>query len=94
MPDCLRFTCMLVCISFCADRTRDRGCKPAPGIPCALCSQEGQEMSKARAKSVARTRTHISTVVPDKRSAIGDPYRGIYHGAEWLTPFSGNDGRW
>src|ERR1700742_370705 len=35
-PDCLRFTCMLVCAFFCASmHTRPR-VQRAPGLPCAL----------------------------------------------------------
>ena len=36
MPGCSGCTCMLVCASSSANCTRDRGCQPAPGIPCAL----------------------------------------------------------
>ena len=36
MPGCSGCTCMLVCASTSAICTRDRGCQPAPGIPCAL----------------------------------------------------------
>ena len=39
MPDCLPFTCMLVCIFLCANRTRDRGCSVHPAFP-APSSQE------------------------------------------------------
>src|SRR5829696_1492688 len=45
----------------------------APGIPCALCSQRGNEFGKARANHAART----IFVVPDKRATrapIRDPY--------------------
>jgi hypothetical protein len=36
MPGCSGCTCMLVCATTSAICTRDRGCQPAPGIPCAL----------------------------------------------------------
>ena len=36
MPGCFGCTCMLVCAFLSASCTRDRGCQPAPGIPCAL----------------------------------------------------------
>ena len=36
MPGCPGGTCMLVCATASAICTRDRGCQPAPGIPCAL----------------------------------------------------------
>ena len=36
MPGCSGCTCMLVCALSSAICTRDRGCQPAPGIPCAL----------------------------------------------------------
>ena len=36
------YTCMLLCGLFCATfRAADRGCQPAPGLPCALLAQEG-----------------------------------------------------
>ena len=35
-PDAPADTCMLVCVFPCAYCTRDRGCQPAPGLPCAL----------------------------------------------------------
>ena len=36
MPGCFGCTCMLVCAFLSASCTRDRGCQPAPGIPCAM----------------------------------------------------------
>jgi hypothetical protein len=33
MPECLRFTCMLVCVFVCARCTRDRGCSAHPAFP-------------------------------------------------------------
>src|SRR5258705_12709613 len=35
-PDAPADTCMLVCVFLSAYCTRDRGCQPAPGLPCAL----------------------------------------------------------
>ncbi|MBR0839749.1 hypothetical protein JQ607_06025 [Bradyrhizobium liaoningense] len=36
------FTCMPLCIRFQRiSRTADRGCQPAPGLPCALGDFEG-----------------------------------------------------
>jgi hypothetical protein len=32
-PDCLRWTCMLVCVFFRTDCTRDRGCSAHPAFP-------------------------------------------------------------
>ncbi len=46
MPGCSGCTCMLVCASSSANCTRDRGCQPAPGIPCALLT-EGETMCKS-----------------------------------------------
>ncbi len=42
MPGCSGCTCMLVCAFLSASCTRDRGCQPAPGIPCALRFLEGK----------------------------------------------------
>jgi hypothetical protein len=42
MPGCFGCTCMLVCAFLSASCTRDRGCQPAPGIPCALSFFEGK----------------------------------------------------
>ena len=39
--------------------TRDFGCQPAPGLPCALVPDEGGNDSKARAKQAARSRSHV-----------------------------------
>ena len=37
----------------------DRGCQPAPGLPCALFLGEGEVFRKTRAHHVARMPTHI-----------------------------------
>jgi hypothetical protein len=44
MPGCSGCTCMLVCAFLSASCTRDRGCQPAPGIPCALVSRKSVRM--------------------------------------------------
>ena len=55
MSECSPLTCMLVCAFLCAIwHTRPR-VQRAPGIPCALCFQEGQRICKTRAKRAART---------------------------------------
>ena len=41
------------CVCF---RTADRGCQPAPGLPCALLIERVERPSRARAKCAARTR--------------------------------------
>src|SRR5207253_8638792 len=41
------------CVCF---RAADRGCQPAPGLPCALLIERVERVSKARAKSAARMR--------------------------------------
>jgi hypothetical protein len=50
------FTCMPLC-NFASTRFRtvDRGCQPAPGLPCALGNFEGGSYRKTRAENVART---------------------------------------
>ena len=57
-PD-VRPTCMLLCAHFSTLRAADRGCQPAPGLPCAFLDQEGGETSKARAKPAARMRRRV-----------------------------------
>jgi len=52
-PDCLRWTCMLVCAPPCAHCTRDRGCSAHPAFPAPSSYREGQGPRKARA-SVCR----------------------------------------
>jgi len=37
----------------------DRGCQPAPGLPCALFNQEGEDIGKPRAHRAARMHSHI-----------------------------------
>ena len=41
-PDCLRWTCMLVCAFFRTDRTRDRGCRAHPAFPAPSTFGEGE----------------------------------------------------
>ncbi|MET4222219.1 hypothetical protein ABIB00_007455 [Bradyrhizobium sp. LB14.3] len=54
------YTCMLLC-GFLALHLRavDRGCQPAPGLPCALLDRRVKRPSKARAKSAARVRSCV-----------------------------------
>ena len=73
MPGCSGCTCMLVCAFLSASCTRDRGCQPAPGIPCALSWAKGCRTT--RAKGAARMRTvwlielsKLSTSLRAKRS--------------------------
>jgi len=58
MPGCSGCTCMLVCAFLSASCTRDRGCQPAPGIPCALWFLEGAKSLKTSASCAARMRPH------------------------------------
>src|SRR5882757_230659 len=62
-PGCLRRTCMLVCVVFCANCTRDRGCGVHPVFPAPSSLDEGKASSKPRAISAARMRTHTSQSV-------------------------------
>ncbi|MET4041651.1 hypothetical protein ABIC03_003342 [Bradyrhizobium sp. RT6a] len=48
----VRFSC--VCF-----RAADRGCQPAPGLPCALLDKRVERRSKARAKRAARLRSRV-----------------------------------
>ena len=57
-PD-VRPTCMLLCAHFSTHRAADRGCQPAPGLPCAFLIEEGEGDSKARAKPAARKRPRV-----------------------------------
>jgi hypothetical protein len=51
---------MLLCgFSACAFRAADRGCRRAPGLPCALSIERVERSSKARAKSAARMRRRV-----------------------------------
>src|SRR5205823_479566 len=40
-------------------RTRDFGCQPAPGLPCALSSKKGGEENQTRAKAAARVQNPV-----------------------------------
>jgi hypothetical protein len=63
MPDCSGCTCMLVCAFSYTHCTRDRGCEPAPGIPCTL-SFGGERTSDANlGRGASRDRETISTVI-------------------------------
>jgi hypothetical protein len=59
MPGCSGCTCMLVCALPCAHCTRDRGCLPAPGIPCALLTKGDTVDGKLRAQCAARSRSRV-----------------------------------
>ena len=75
MSECSPLTCMLVCAFLCALwHTRPR-VQRAPGIPCALCSQEGQRIWKTRAKRAARTRTHVTAHVVPANAGTHTPRR-------------------
>ena len=54
-PGVLRWTCMLVCILFCANRTRDRGCSAHPVFP-APSVFEGKEFLAKLGRIVSRER--------------------------------------
>jgi hypothetical protein len=58
-PDCLRFTCMLVCAFLVHHCTRDRGCSAHPVFP-APSSFLGRVICKPRTHAVARMRRHVS----------------------------------
>ncbi len=45
-----------LCATF---RAADRGCQPAPGLPCALLDKRAERSIKARAKSAARMRRRV-----------------------------------
>jgi hypothetical protein len=38
---------MLLCAHFFTHRAADRGCQPAPGLPCAFLNQEGGETTQS-----------------------------------------------
>src|SRR6202007_188870 len=70
MPECLRFTCMLVCAFLCATCTRDRGCSAHPAFPAPSVLQRdneienlGQNMPRERETAFARARLHTLTVI-------------------------------
>ena len=70
MPGCSGCTCMLVCAFLSASCTRDRGCQPAPGIPCALSISGGQTSSKPRARCAARWRSRIHVIASEAKQSI------------------------
>src|SRR6185437_613415 len=51
-PECFRRTCLLVCVSFVAHCTRDRGCGAHPVFPAPSKVSRCNEFCKARAKGV------------------------------------------
>jgi hypothetical protein len=63
MPACSGCTCMLVCASLRIHCTRDRGCQPAPGIPCTLRSRRRGQVHANLGRSVPRERETVSTVI-------------------------------
>ena len=62
--------CCCAVLSACAFRAADRGCEPAPGLPCALLDQRAERSSKARAIQAARLQSHVwkPSCVPQARS--------------------------
>src|SRR6476661_7727573 len=62
MPGCFGCTCMFVCAFLSASCTRDRGCQPAPGIPCTL-SFEGRTSSKVSGASCRENAKVYSAVI-------------------------------
>ena len=63
-PGCLGVTCgPCPCASACGmpvcSGARDLRVLPAPGLPCALCSREGQRISTTRVKTVPRERERM-----------------------------------
>src|SRR3954465_13132858 len=70
MPGCSGYTCMLVCALPSAYCTRDRGCQPAPGIPCALLIEGRERMAKPRARCAARRRNHINVIASAAKQSM------------------------
>ena len=58
-----RHTCMLVCVFFLRICTRDRGCQPAPGFPCALCLSEGERETQSSGAIAPRGRIRFLAVI-------------------------------
>ena len=82
MPGCSGCTCMLVCAFFCAFCTRDRGCQPAPGIPCALLI-EGREQLQNLGRNAPRERGGVSSPprLWQSPAKAGDP---VFQRHQWL----------
>ena len=75
-PGCSRWTCMLVCVFFDPHCTRDRGCQPAPGLPCALYFWGANEVANlgrnaSRERDVTFSRRHPPCA--QLRTGAGDP---------------------
>jgi hypothetical protein len=95
MPDCLRFTCMLVCISFCANRTRDRGCSVHPASPAPSSRSRGRATdagpgrfpSREREAAPCRRRSDREGAGCDKRKAppFGGTFRGSPQWCRWIS---------
>src|SRR3954467_12091608 len=59
---------MLLCGSFALHlRAADRGCRSAPGLPCALLDWRVERPDKARAKCAARTRRRVCKLKIDEK---------------------------
>ena len=75
---------MLVCILFCANRTRDRGCSAHPVFPAPSVFWRVKTTSKPRAQGAARSRRHIQLSSPGlppslklRRANEGKPRRSL-----------------
>ncbi|MEY9879475.1 hypothetical protein ABIA43_001009 [Bradyrhizobium sp. USDA 328] len=71
--------CCCAVLPACAFRAADRGCRPAPGLPCALLAREGERRSKARANSAARARSHVCKL----RCGVGTAMAPVLRNASW-----------
>ena len=67
---CSGVTCMLLCGSFARllVRAADRGCQPAPGLPCALLIEEGSETMQ----SSGETRREIAKLCLPANNGVRD----------------------
>ena len=73
-PGCLRFTCMIACIFFCANRTRDRGCSVHPVFPAPsdFCGCEGCLQSSGWCRENAKVCVFHQ---PSLRAERSNPWR-------------------